>query len=145
MRRIEFGAGIAALVLSLSGVAMLLFAPLVVYCGDSGSHQSRCAHLRYTSLASSGLDATGWALIGGMAIIGLAGAAGAIIESRFAHPEGAAPLWMSAALLLLGVVLMAGSVGLFFLPPLLALGLAMYASIRQRRFRVSTDRTDSEL
>lgn len=132
MRRVELGAGVAAGVLSIIGVLVLFFGPLVSYCAHRANRLSQCTDVRYTSLAQAGLSASGWIIIVGLLLITLAAAAGAIGESRFGIREGALVLWAGGALVLLGCALTAGNIGIFFLPSVLALGLATYASILRR-------------
>lgn len=129
MRRVELGAGIAAGILSIIGVLVLLFGPLVSYCAYRVNNLSQCADVRYTSLAQAGLSATGWIFTVGLLLITLAAAAGAIGESRFGLRQGALALWTGGALVLLGCALTASTIGIFYLPSVLALGLATYASV----------------
>ncbi|HLZ24835.1 MAG TPA: hypothetical protein VKQ30_22165 [Ktedonobacterales bacterium] len=132
MRKIELGAGLAAGILSVIGMLVLLFGPLVSYCADRGSTLRQCTSIRYTSLASAGLTASGWAFTVGMFVAVLAAAAGAVGESRFGIRNGAILLWAGGALVLFGCALTAGNIGLFYLPSVLALGLATYASVLRR-------------
>lgn len=129
MRRVELGAGIAAGILSIAGMLVLLFGPLVSYCANRVDDIGQCSNIRYTSLANTGLTAGGWVFTIGMLLITLAAAAGAIGESRFGIRIGALALWIGGALVLFGCALAAGTIGLFYLPSVLALGLATYASI----------------
>ena len=132
MRKVEFGAGIAAAVLSLAALGMLLFAPLVPYCGVRVQDFAACPDLRHTSLAHAGLDTAGWAFIAAMLLITLAGAAGAIGEACFGARVGAYAAWIGAALAFAACAYTAGGIGLLYLPTVLALCLAAYASIVQR-------------
>lgn len=132
MRRVEFGAGIAAAVLSLFALGMLLFAPLVTYCAVQVRAPTACPDVRTTSLAHAGLDAAAWAFLIGMLALTLAGAAGAIGEARFGVREGAYALWAGAALVFAGCALTAGGVGMLYLPSVLALCLAAYASVARK-------------
>lgn len=150
MRKVEFGAGIAAAVLSLAALGMLLFAPLVPYCGVRVRAFAACPDVGYTSLTHAGLDAAAWAFLVGMLLLTLAGAAGAIGEARFGVRMGAYAVWAGAALVLGGCALTAGGVGLLYLPSVLALCLAAYASAAQwmrarpRRVRpTATEVTDA--
>lgn len=132
MRRVELGGGIAAGILSVIGLLVLLFGPLVSYCGYRVNDLSQCSDIRYTSLAHAGMTPGIWGITFGMLAFILAAAAGAIGESRFGLRNGAVVLWAGGALVLFGCVLTAGTIGLFYLPALLALGLATYASILRR-------------
>ena len=132
MRKVELGAGIAAGILSVAGMLVLLFGPLVSYCADRVDDISQCADIRYTSLAHAGMTAGGWAFTVGMLLITLAAAAGAVGESRFGIRNGAVALWAGGALVLFGCALASGTIGLFYLPSVLALALATYASIIRR-------------
>lgn len=132
MRRVEFGAGIAAAALSLFALGMLLFAPLVTYCAVQVHAPATCPDVRTTSLVHAGLDAAAWAFLIGMLALTLAGAAGAIGEARFGVREGAYALWAGAALVFVGCAVTAGGVGILYLPSVLALCLAAYASVAQR-------------
>lgn len=129
MRKVELGAGIAAGILSVIGVLVLLFGPLVSYCAYRVNDISQCSAIRYTTLAHAGLSASGWGFTFGMLLVTLAAAAGAVGESRFGIRNGAVALWAGGALVLFGCALTAGTIGLFYLPSVLALGLATYASI----------------
>ncbi len=131
MRKIEFGAGIAAAVLSLAALGMLLFAPLVSYCGVPVQASAACPDIRYTSLAHAGLGAAGWAFLVGMLLLTLAGSAGAVAEARFGVRAGAYAVWAGAALTFGGCAYTAGGIGLLYLPTVLALCLAAYASVVQ--------------
>lgn len=146
MRKVEFGAGIAAAVLSVAALGMLLFAPLVAYCAVTVRAPATCPEVRYTTLAHAGLDAVGWAFLIGMLALTLAGAAGAIGEARFEVHKGAYALWAGAALVFAGCALTAGGIGLLYLPSVLALCLAAYASaarwMRTRR-RTQSDVPDA--
>jgi hypothetical protein len=132
MRKVELGAGIAAGALSGIGMLVLLFGPLVSYCAYRASDLSQCSNIRYTSLARTGLTASGWAFTLGMFLLTLVAAAGAIGESRFGIRRGALVLWSGGTLVLFACALTASNIGLFYLPSVLALGLATYASILRR-------------
>ncbi|MBF6590161.1 MAG: hypothetical protein IVW57_06465 [Ktedonobacterales bacterium] len=131
-QRAQFGGGIAAGILSLLGLAVLLFAPLVPACVADVSFTPTCPPhaLRYVALPQTHLGGDVWALILGMLIILLAGAAAALADARFAWRLGAIPLWAAVVLALGGWGYAARSVvGLVYLPAVLALCLATYASI----------------
>ena len=132
MRKVELGAGIAAGVLSVIGVLVVLFGPLVSYCAYRVNDISQCSRIRYTSLASAGLSASGWGFTLGMLVLILVAAAGAIGEARFGMREGAVALWAAGALVLFACALTSGNIGIFYLPSVLALGLAAYASVLRR-------------
>lgn len=132
MRKVELGAGLAAGVLSVVGMLVLLFGPLVSYCAVRANDINQCTDIRYISLAQAGLTPGGWAFTIGMLIFTLAAATGAVGEARFGSRNGAFVLWVGGALVLFGCALTAGNIGLFYLPSVLALGLATYASIVRR-------------
>lgn len=132
MRKVEFGAGIAAAALSVLALAMLLFAPLVSYCDARVRAFAACPDVRYTSLAHAGLDAFAWMFLVGMLLFTLVGAAGAISEAHFDVRAGAYVTWAGAVLVFAGCALTASGIGLLYLPSVLALCLAAYASVVQR-------------
>ncbi len=129
-RKIELGAGIVAGIVSIAALALLLFAPLVPYCPVPGA--TPCAHVQYTSLLHTGLDAAGWIYLLCMTALLLAGSAGAIVEGRGELSGAVIPLWGGAALALGGCAFGVRSVGLVYMPAVLALCLAAYASVLRR-------------
>jgi hypothetical protein len=131
-RRIEFGAGVAAIILALPAALLLLFAPLIPYC-PIASHTCAASELRYRSLLQSNLSAVGWALVLLPAIVALAGGVGAILDTRM---SGRAGLFTLGAALFLGLifcVLGVTGVGIVYLPAILGLGLASYGAYLRRR------------
>jgi hypothetical protein len=141
-RKVELGAGVAAGVLSIAALAMLLLAPLVPYCPQTA--ETPCAQVRYTALAQTGLDVEGWAYLLGMTALLLMGAAGAVIEARTGAPRAAVPLWIGAALALAGCAFGARAAGLVYLPAVLALCLATYASLLRRMRAWDPERAEAE-
>jgi hypothetical protein len=67
-----------------------------------------------------------------MLALSLAGGVGAIVEARTGRRLAAIPLWAATALVFGGCALAAGGAGIVYLPSVLALGLAAYASILSR-------------
>ena len=139
LRRIEFGAGLAAALLSVSALLLLLFTPLIAYCAVStapgGATTGVCPaqKTRYTSLLHVGVSGPTWAFLLGMLVVTLAGAVGAMGEARFGWRWGAFALWIGALLAFGGCALALRGVGALYLPTILALLLAAYVSILQRR------------
>ncbi|MGO8947615.1 MAG: hypothetical protein ACLQUY_08125 [Ktedonobacterales bacterium] len=132
-RKIEFGAGIAAAALAALGLVALLLAPLP-FCTVPTS-VSRCppGHIRSLRLIEARLDSSVWVYVIGMVVFLLAGAAGAIAEARYTWRAGALLLWAAAILAFMGCSIgAAGVLGLMYLPGVLALLLAGYASVLQR-------------
>jgi hypothetical protein len=140
-RRVELGAGIAAGVLSITALLMLLFAPLVPYCPHAGD--APCAHVRYASLLQTGLDTAGWAYLLGMVALLLIGSAGAIVEARKGLSLAAVPVWIVALLAFGGCAFAARGAGLVYMPAVLALCLAAFASLLQRMRAWSADPAES--
>jgi hypothetical protein len=139
VRKVELAAGIAAGILGLGALALLLFAPLVPYCPQMS--ETPCAHVRYTSLLRTGLDGPGWVYLACMTALLLAGALSAVAEARMRGPATigfagssvvAIPLWASAILAFAGCAFAARSAGLIYMPSVLALCLAAYASLLRR-------------
>lgn len=131
-RRIELGAGIAAAVLSVITLIVILFAPIVSSC--SGGTLSHCpaGHQHNESLLQLGIDGSVWAYLIGMVVVLIAGGAGAVAEARYGWRGGVALLWGGAVLAFAACALTAGGIGLLYLPSVLAVCLAAYASILQR-------------
>ncbi|HEY7835557.1 MAG TPA: hypothetical protein VIG30_18420 [Ktedonobacterales bacterium] len=138
-RRVELGAGIAAVVLSLLSLSFVLLAPLVAGCPVALDARGRCpsAATFVTLLASTGhVDPGVWWVIGLMLAVPLMGALGAIMDGAPGGWVAVATVIAGALLTLLGwaALLSQGSVlGPFYLPPLLALGVAALASVIRRR------------
>jgi hypothetical protein len=131
-RRLELGAGIAAGALALLALVVLAFAPLVPYCAPTASPVQNCGAVRYQSLALTDPEAAVWAYLFGLLLVSLVAAGGAIVEARYGLRSGALPLWVGALLLFFASVFTAGWVGLFYLPTVLALGVASYAALLRR-------------
>src|SRR5690348_2149018 len=131
-RRIEFGAGIAACALSVLAFAFLVFAPIVPVCTVAATQTCPAHAVRYESLARAPSGASTWLFVLAMLALSLAGSVGAIIEARTGRRLAAIPLWSATVLIFGGCALAAGGAGLIYLPSVLALGLAAYASILSR-------------
>ncbi|HEY7341776.1 MAG TPA: hypothetical protein VH591_12905 [Ktedonobacterales bacterium] len=131
-RRIEFGAGIAACALSVLAFAFLVFAPVVPVCTVAAAQTCPAHAVRYESLAQVPSGISIWLFVLAMLAVSLAGGVGAIVEARTGRRLAAIPLWASAVLVFGGCALAAGGAGIIYLPSVLALGLAAYASILSR-------------
>lgn len=132
-RRLELAGGIAAAALATLGVLLLLVTPIVPYCTVSGAAPCPAADIRYTSLAGARPSTGVWFFLLAMVVATWAGAAGAFAEARLGLARGGLVLWGGALLAFAGCALGAGGIGLVFLPAVLALGLAAYASVLARR------------
>jgi hypothetical protein len=130
-RRVELGAGIGAVALALLTFVALLSAPLVAYCASPSPVQP-CSAVRHESLLNAGLDTAGWLYLTGMLLVMLVAGLGAIVEARWRIRIAALPLWICSVLAFTGCAWSAGAVGMFFLPAVLAICLAAYASALQR-------------
>ncbi len=131
-RRIEFGAGIAACALSVLAFAFLVFAPIVPICTVAAAQTCPAHAVRYESLAQAPSGISTWLFVLAMLALSLAGGVGAIVEARTGQRLAAIPLWAATVLVFAGCALAAGGAGLIYLPSVLALGLAAYASILSR-------------
>lgn len=131
-RRIEFGAGIAACALSLLAFVFVLVAPIVPVC--TVAHVQRCPTnaVHFEALVRASPAVTVWLFVVGMLVVSLAGGVGAMIESRTGRRAAAIPLWVAAVLVFAGCALGAGGAGIIYLPSVLALALAAYASVLAR-------------
>ena len=131
-RRIEYGAGLAAMVLAILGLAALLLTPFP-FCTVPAASGCPAGHVRSVRLIEARLDSGVWVYVIGMAVFLLVGATGALAESRFNWRAGGLLLWASAILAFMGCSIGAGGVlGLVYLPGLLALSVAGYASVLRR-------------
>ena len=130
--RIEFAASIAALVLDFFALLALLLGPVVPYCRDSGSGMASCRSVAYTSLLRTGLDPAAWLFILGMFALILIAAGGGIAESQMHIAAGGIPLLAAGGLSTLGCLIASTGLGMFYLPALLAIGLAGYGSVLAR-------------
>ena len=130
-RRIEFGAGVAACALSLLAFVFVLVAPLVPVCA---SPEQSCikGEPTYASITQVAPDVGVWLFVLAMFAISLAGGVGAIVEARTGRRAAAIPLWIAALLAFAGCVFAASGAGIVYLPSVLALALAAYASILAR-------------
>ncbi|HKT36752.1 MAG TPA: hypothetical protein VJR48_00160 [Ktedonobacterales bacterium] len=130
-RRIEFGAGIAACALSVLAFAFVVFAPIVPVCSSPAQLCPRNAP-RYVTMIQGSPGAVVWLFVLAMLALSLMGGVGAIVEARTGRRVAAIPLWAAAVLVFGGCALAAGGAGIIYLPSVLALGLAAYASILAR-------------
>jgi len=131
-RRIEFGAGLAAMVLAVLGLVILLLAPFP-FCTVPAVSGCPAGHVRTVRLIEAQLDSSVWVYVIGMAVFLLVGATGAFPDSRYNWRAGGLMLWASAILAFMGCSIGAGGVlGLVYLPGLLALSVAGYASVLRR-------------
>jgi len=131
-RRIEFGAGIAACALSLLAFIFVAFAPIVPVCSVAGAQSCPANAVHYESLAHAPSGVSAWLFVLAMLGLSLAGGMSAIAEARTGRRIAAIPLWMTTALAFGGCALAASGAGIVYLPSVLALGLAAYASLLSR-------------
>jgi hypothetical protein len=130
-RRIEFGAGIAACVLGALAFAFVVLAPIVPACASPAQHCPRNAP-RYVTMIQGSPGAGVWLFVLAMLALSLAGGIGAVIEARTGRRLAAIPLWAATVLVFAGCALAASGAGIIYLPSVLALALAAYASILSR-------------
>jgi len=130
-RRIEFGAGIAAGALSVLAFVFVVFAPVVPVCAAAAQRCPEGAP-RYTAVVHASPGAGVWLFVLAMFALSLAGALAAVVEARAGRRGAALPLWAATVLIFGGCTLAASGVGVIYLPSVLALGLAAYASILSR-------------
>jgi hypothetical protein len=130
VRRVQLGAGIAAGILGMVSLAVLLFAPLVPYCRTTTPLP--CASVRYDSLLHLGMDTALRTYLLGMLGLLLVGAGCAIAEARGGQRGTRAALWIVTVLALAGSAYTVHGPGLLFLPAVLVLCLANYASLACR-------------
>lgn len=133
LRRVELGAGIAGVILALAGMVLLLLAPFQA-CRVTIPANGTCpkADLYTTTLLRLALPAGFWIYLITVAGALLIGAAGAIVEARLGRPRAAFALWAGTILGFMACAFTAGGTGIFFLPAVLANGLAAYASLLRR-------------
>lgn len=131
-RRIELGAGVAACALSLLAFVFVLFAPVVPVCTVTTTQHCPANVVRYEAVVQSSPDASVWFFVLAMLALSLAGGVGAIIEARSGRRKAAIPLWIAAVLVFGGCALGASGAGVIYLPSVLALALAAYASVLTR-------------
>ena len=131
-RRIEFGAGIAACVLGALAFAFLVFAPIVPVCTVAAAQSCPAHAVRYESLAQAPSGISTWLFVLAMLALSLVGGVGAIVEARTGRRVAAIPLWAATVLVFAGCALAASGAGIIYLPSVLALALAAYASILSR-------------
>jgi hypothetical protein len=143
-RKIEYGAGLAAMVLAVLGLVALLLAPFP-FCTVPAGSGCPAGHVRSVRLIEARLDSSVWIYVIGMSVFLLVGAIGALAESRYNWRAGGLMLWASAILAFMGCSIGAGgALGLVYLPGLLALSVAGYASVfRRLRRRPSAGQNES--
>ncbi|HEU5347986.1 MAG TPA: hypothetical protein VFU63_05175, partial [Ktedonobacterales bacterium] len=73
-----------------------------------------------------------WLFVLAMLALSLIGGIGAIVEARTGRRVAAIPLWVAAVLAFGGCTLAASGAGIIYLPSVLALALAAYASLLSR-------------
>lgn len=140
-RRIEFGAGVATIILALLAALLLLFAPLIPYC-PIASHTCVASELHYRSLLQSNLGAGEWALAMLPAIVALVGGVGAILDARTTGRAGLVALGSALFLGLIFCVLGLTGLGVVYLPAILGLGLAIYGAYLHRRTKGAPSGSD---
>jgi hypothetical protein len=132
-RRVEVGAGVAAAALSLVALAVVLLAPIAPICRVPLTASGRCpVAVRFVNLLHVSLPAGVWVYIFAMVIVPLAGAAGAVLDGELGQRRGVLLLWGGAVLAFAGCAMSALSLGLFYLPAVLALLIAGYAAVLRR-------------
>ncbi|HEV8191105.1 MAG TPA: hypothetical protein VGP82_06435 [Ktedonobacterales bacterium] len=131
-RRIELAAGIAAGVLDVCALLLLLLAPLVPVCLQTGVPTCPASSVRYVPLHQAGVSTAGWIYVLGLFALLLIAAAGALAEVRMNARWGAWVLRASGVLAFASCALGAGGVGLVYLPAMLSVCLAAYGSISGR-------------
>jgi hypothetical protein len=134
-RRVELGAAIVAATLAVVTFIVLLSVPLVAYCAVRSPVQP-CVAVRRESLLTAGLDGGSWLYLCAMLALVLIASVGAVAEAGWGYRLGGPPLWICAALAFLGCVWAGAAVGIFFMPAVLAISFAAYASaLRRARMR----------
>lgn len=132
-RRIELCAGVAAALLGVLAVMLVLFAPLVPYCGSVAA--TACVSVRNASLFQFGIAMSGRVYLLVMLLLVLMGALGALAEAWGQRAGGGTALYGAAPLAFCVSVYTTAGPGLLFLPAVLALVLAAYVSLRLRFYR----------
>jgi len=128
-RRIELAAGIAAVAMDVLALLLLLFAPLVPTCALANATSCPASSLRYMPLTRVAVSTAGWVYVLGIFALILVTAGGALAEARFSVHWGAWVLWVGGLLAFASCALGAGGVGLIYLPAILSVCLAAFASI----------------
>lgn len=132
-RKVQFGAGIATAILAALALFTFLFARIFVLCAQKLVKGTCPANAQRTvTLIEAGPSVGFWAVLAAMFLLLYAGAAGAIADARFGRREGLLPLWISAVIAFMGCALLAGGLGIFFAPSVIALAIAAYAAAVQR-------------
>ncbi len=130
--RIELAGSIAAVILDVLALLLLLFAPLVPICTQSGVTPCPAASVRNVTLPQAGVTTLGWVLVFGLFALILAAAAGAFAEARSGARWGTPALWACGALAFAICALGAGGIGPIYFPAMLAVLVAAFASISGR-------------
>lgn len=149
--RLELGAGAAAATIGLVTLPMALLAPLFPVCAVARSTSGACpsSAASVVSLLATHPGGDVWALLIGLLIVTLLGAAGAISDARTQPTQGGALISGAGMLALWGATIVVfatcalgsrGSLGLLYLPSTLALALGAYVALLRRLAlrRVST-------
>jgi hypothetical protein len=97
---------------------------------DAARHCPVATH--QVSLPRAGLSGGEWAYLVALGLLPLAGAAGAVLDGERGDKRGLIALWGGTVLAFAGCALTALGIGLFYLPPVLALLIATYAAIVRR-------------
>jgi hypothetical protein len=134
LQRIEGVCGAFASILGLAALLVAIFAPLGIYGSTStilvtpgsGPGTGGMTTTRPVSLAETGIPATAVSFLVLIALVIPGIGVSAILHSRTHSDAWRAILWLTTALLLVGVVVAILSVGPFLLPGLL---LALVASV----------------
>lgn len=134
-RRVELAAGIASALVTALALALLLVAPIVPACARDVPNCPP-ADLRFVALSSSAVSPGALAYIVGISATLLLGSAAAIADATSANLRAAGRvLWVLTALALVGCALSAQGAGAVYVPAVLALLIATYASLRGRARR----------
>lgn len=140
--RMELGAGVAAAAIGLLTLPMALLAPIYPLCAVTRPGASCPASAtRYVSLLAAHPGGDVWALLLGLLLVTLVGAAGAVLDARGRPSPGARLIVGAGMLALWGATLVVfaicalgsrGPLGLLYLPSTLALALAAYVALLRR-------------
>jgi hypothetical protein len=137
-RKVEFGAGIIAGIMTLVSLFMLLFVPVDVSAchvalDKSGNCPNGKSYSYFATLPQLGAKVSfvSWVFLIALVVLLGAGAAGAILESYFGRLRFAPLLWAGAVLSFMACAL-TGGLGLTYLLGVLAVATAGYISILPR-------------
>ncbi|HET9111131.1 MAG TPA: hypothetical protein VFN78_09930 [Ktedonobacterales bacterium] len=147
--RLELGAGAAAATIGLITLPTALLAPLFPVCAVARSASGACpsSATRVVSLLATHPGGDIWALLLGLLVVTLLGAAGAISDARMQPTlgggrisgirgisgAGVLALW-GATIVVFAICALGsrGSLGLLYLPSTLALALGAYVALLRR-------------